>query len=166
MKEQIRLVDCLGVPSSLWLQSEDGQPRKQESMRLSRSRLRQTLLARIPPDQMVYRKTCTSAELPAQGGGPVQLRFADGSTAECDLLIVADGASSKIRTSLLPHETNRYAGVTMLYVSAFDPVQVHLSIPACKIAILGPVHNRHIELQLKLISLTICEIQSTSNMVG
>lgn len=48
----------------------------------------------------------------------MQLSFADGSSAECDLLVVADGANSKLRGSLLPDETNRYAGITMLYVSS------------------------------------------------
>ncbi|UKZ72526.1 hypothetical protein TrVFT333_000156 [Trichoderma virens FT-333] len=36
---------------------------------------------------------------------------ADKTTTECDLLIVADGASSKIRSKLRPDDTLQYAGV-------------------------------------------------------
>ena len=81
-----------------------------------RSRLRQVLLARVPPENVQYGKACVFAVPAAEAGQPVQLAFADGSGAECDLLVVADGTNSKLRAALLPHEANRYAGVCMLFV--------------------------------------------------
>ncbi len=66
---------------------------------------------------MEYGKVCVSAEPAAEAGQPVQLTFQDGSTTEADLLVVADGANSKLRRALLPGEVNRYAGVCMLFVS-------------------------------------------------
>lgn len=82
-----------------------------------RSNLRNTLLNHVPPDQVRYSSNCMSAVPAAQEGQAVQLRFADESSAECDLLVVADGANSRIRTALMPHEQNRYAGLCMLFVS-------------------------------------------------
>jgi len=57
-----------------------------------------------------------SRNVQTHAGQPVQLSFADGTTSECDLLVVADGANSKLRNALLPQETIRYAGVCMLFV--------------------------------------------------
>ena len=75
------------------------------------------MLARVPSEHLHYGKVCLSAVPAAVAGQPVQLAFADGSGAKCDLLVVADGTNSKLRAALLPHETNRYAGVCMLFVS-------------------------------------------------
>jgi 2-polyprenyl-6-methoxyphenol hydroxylase-like FAD-dependent oxidoreductase len=85
-------------------------------LRIMRTRLRQTLLSRVQPEYLQYGKICTSAVPAAEAGQPVQLSFADGTKSECDLLVVADGANSKLRTALLPHEFNRYAGICMLFV--------------------------------------------------
>ena len=86
-------------------------------LRIARSRLRQTLLAKVPSEYVEYGKTCISALPISQTGQPVQLAFSDGTEAECDLLVVADGANSKLRSSLMPHEQPRYAGICMLFVS-------------------------------------------------
>ena len=43
--------------------------------------------------------------------GRVEARFADGSTAVGDVLVGADGASSRVRAQLLPHATPADAGV-------------------------------------------------------
>ena len=83
-----------------------------------RSHLRRVLLSRVPQDVVQYGKIVVSAQPPVRPGEPVRIELADGSIEECDLLIVADGAYSKIRAQLLPHEVPRYAGVCMLLVSA------------------------------------------------
>lgn len=44
------------------------------------------------------------------GGGDVAVTLADGSRAEADLLVCADGISSAARTALLPQVTPAYAG--------------------------------------------------------
>jgi 2,6-dihydroxypyridine 3-monooxygenase len=45
-------------------------------------------------------------------GDRVRVRFADGGTDDCDLLVCADGAASSARAVLLPGSTARYAGYT------------------------------------------------------
>ena len=99
------------------VQDKDGEPVGIDSLRIMRSHLRRTLLSRVPSDLVHFSKVCTSAEPASQPGQPVQMTFADGSTEECDLLVVAEGANSRLRAALLPHEVNRYAGVCMLFVS-------------------------------------------------
>ena len=46
----------------------------------------------------------------SQRGEQVQVRFADGSTATCDLLVCADGISSSARAALQPQARPAYAG--------------------------------------------------------
>ncbi|KAK9864789.1 hypothetical protein WJX84_005645 [Apatococcus fuscideae] len=101
-----------GSPAS---RDKKGNIMTQETLRIMRTHVRKALLARIPPEYMRYGKICTSAEPAAKPGDPVQIIFADGSTDECDLLVVADGASSKLRAALLPQEVNRYAGISMMF---------------------------------------------------
>lgn len=96
---------------------------KFEVLRIMRTRLRQTLLGEVPKEYLHYGKICTSATPAARDGQPVQLSFADGSREECDLLVVADGANSKLRSSLMPSESKRYAGVCMLFVRLFVTLQ-------------------------------------------
>jgi 2-polyprenyl-6-methoxyphenol hydroxylase-like FAD-dependent oxidoreductase len=67
---------------------------------VSRTALRQILLEGVE-DAVVFGKTFTAFE-PADGGHVIA-RFADGSTAEGDILVGADGASSRVRRELLPH---------------------------------------------------------------
>src|SRR5690606_16094450 len=61
-------------------------------------------------EQVVHTgKTCRRIE---QRSGGVQVEFEDGSTAEGDVLIAADGIHSAIRRSFLPDSRARYAGYT------------------------------------------------------
>lgn len=90
-----------------------------ESLRIMRTRLQQTLLSRIPASFLKFGKTCISANPPKSKGKHIELTFQDGSSTKCDILIVADGANSKLRTMLLPNEVNNYAGICMVFVSSF-----------------------------------------------
>ncbi len=57
----------------------------------------------------------TACESAAQlKDGRMEVKLNDGSTEECDLLIVADGASSKIRGHLRPNDGLNYAGVVTI----------------------------------------------------
>lgn len=51
-----------------------------------------------------------SADEGAASGGPVTLRFANGATHDCDLLVAADGIGSLARRQLLPAAAPAYAG--------------------------------------------------------
>ncbi|KAK9840152.1 hypothetical protein WJX74_004180 [Apatococcus lobatus] len=70
-----------------------GEFSTQTTMRIMRAHLQRALLDRVPSDCVHYGKLAQSALPAAQPDGPVQLSFADGSRAECDLLVVADGAN-------------------------------------------------------------------------
>lgn len=57
-----------------------------------------------------------------EGDGSVTAFFADGESIECDLLVGADGAGSRVRKQLLPNSTRRDTGVTIIYFKApFTP---------------------------------------------
>lgn len=113
------------------VKEKDGEMVGVDSLRIMRSHLRRSLLSRVPLEAVQFGKVCMSAEPAASPGQPVQMTFADGSSEECDLLVVADGANSKLRAALLPHEVNRYAGVCMLYVSPHARWML-LRMPVCE----------------------------------
>lgn len=103
-------------------------------LRIMRMRLRQVLLEKVPPGCLHFGKMCLAA-IPGTGfDSTVRLAFADSTEAQCDLLVVADGANSKLRTTLLPNEKNRYTGVCMLAVSLLPQVNVSFrSTSTCKL---------------------------------
>ena len=118
------------VPSTVWLtlacplQDKQSDPQAFDSMGIMRSYVRRAILSRVPQDAVHYGKVCVAAQPARKPGDPVRMEFSDGSTEECDLLVVADGANSKVRTALLPQEVNRYAGVCMLMVRS-SPLRSH-----------------------------------------
>lgn len=53
--------------------------------------------------------------------GRVRVTLSDESTVECDFLVAADGANSKVRAALRPNETLQYAGAVSISANAkFD----------------------------------------------
>ncbi|UKZ45928.1 hypothetical protein TrVGV298_000122 [Trichoderma virens] len=84
-------------------------------IRIARKNLRRVLTNAVGPGRIKWNTACVDAERLPNGGFLVKLSgndiAADKTTTECDLLIVADGASSKIRSKLRPDDTLQYAGV-------------------------------------------------------
>lgn len=90
-------------------------------LRISRARLRKALLEQLPEASITYQRTCTGASLLRPDGSHqledrVRLHFSDGKQTDCDILVVADGSSSKLRAALRPGEQKGYLGVCMISV--------------------------------------------------
>lgn len=103
----------------------DGLPTA--SVRIFRAEIRRLLLeaAQLDRDGAVQWNTqCLSVTKLPSGCLAVQTRREDESEvriSECDLVIVADGANSKIRAHLRPNDTLEYAGAVMrMGVSRFS----------------------------------------------
>lgn len=78
-------------------------------IRLVRHILRDLLLDSVPSDTQIHWGTeCDSVRVLDSGGAQIGLN--DESTEECDFLVVADGANSSVRSSLLPNQKLAYAG--------------------------------------------------------
>src|SRR6266699_1055777 len=94
-------------------------------IRIARKDLRSILVeAGEATGTIAWGVSCTSAERLENGRIRVQLSGQAGSketSAECDLLIAADGAHSKIRAGLRPADTLEYAGAVQLGGSAKFP---------------------------------------------
>lgn len=93
-------------------------------MRIARHVLRTTLINGLPESATVHwDRGCESAKVLPDGR--VEVKLLDGSTDACDLLVVADGASSKIRTSLRPDDSLQFAGAVCISAcSRFAPGSV------------------------------------------
>lgn len=82
-------------------------------IRLIRYELRNLLMEGLPSHTKVYwGKGCNAARV--LDGRKIQVEIDDGSTEQCDLLIAADGANSKVRSVLLPDDTLNFAGAVCL----------------------------------------------------
>jgi 2-polyprenyl-6-methoxyphenol hydroxylase-like FAD-dependent oxidoreductase len=89
-------------------------------IRIARKNLRRTLIDAVNrTDQIRWGMACVSAAKLDDGKMRVWL---DGQpTVDCDLLIVADGANSKLRASLRPGDTLQYAGAMQMGGDAVFP---------------------------------------------
>src|ERR1700722_10374462 len=72
-----------------------------------RADLLDVLAAALPPGLVTLGKRCVSVD---GGGDAAVARFADGSTAEADVIIGADGIHSAVRTSLFGPDAPRFTG--------------------------------------------------------
>lgn len=96
----------------------DGLPRN--DFRIARYALRQQLVLGMPQGvQVHWNSACTSAS--QLKNGKMQVVLSDESMDECDLLVVADGANSKLRNSLRPDDTLNFAGAVIISATARFP---------------------------------------------
>jgi 2-polyprenyl-6-methoxyphenol hydroxylase-like FAD-dependent oxidoreductase len=77
------------------------------SMRIARNVLRRIMLDALE-DEVHWGTTCTVVE--KLENGRVAALLSNGWVEECDLLVVADGAKSKIRTRVRPDDKLKFAG--------------------------------------------------------
>jgi len=94
---------------------------------IDRTDLRDLLLDALPEGTVQWGKALTAAE--PLGGGRHLLRFTDGTTAESDLLIGADGANSRVRP-LVSEDRPAYSGLTHLEGSISDADRTHPELAA------------------------------------
>jgi 2-polyprenyl-6-methoxyphenol hydroxylase-like FAD-dependent oxidoreductase len=81
------------------------------SISVNRQTFREILAARLD-GVLRFGRTCTGFE---QGPGGVAIHFSDGSRAEAEVLVAAEGISSPIRRRYLPHARLEDAGVACVY---------------------------------------------------
>ena len=87
------------------------------SMRIARNILRKTLLQSLSEeDHIQWGKTCIATSRIDNGKTGVYL--SDDRILECDILVAADGAKSKIRSSIRPDDELSFAGPVCLMGNA------------------------------------------------
>lgn len=87
---------------------------KDQRPEIDRSVLRKIILDAVPPESVKWGHGLTSAR--ALGDGRHELTFSNGAIVECDILVGADGANSRIRPLVSP-ATPIYTGVTGAEIS-------------------------------------------------
>ncbi|MEU1457932.1 FAD-dependent oxidoreductase [Streptomyces avermitilis] len=92
------------------------------SPEIDRRQLRDLLLRSLVAGTVQWGRTLASVSGPADG--PRMLMFTDGTAVEADLVIGADGASSRVRTAVSP-ATPRYTGVSFLEAWFDDMEHAH-----------------------------------------
>ncbi|MDF7811456.1 FAD-dependent monooxygenase [Hymenobacter sp. YC55] len=80
-----------------------------DNVGIHRATLQQALLQGLPADTLVLGKPFEGFQQTPTG---VEAFFTDGTTAQADFLIGADGIRSRVRRQLLPATEPRYAGYT------------------------------------------------------
>ncbi|WP_329538968.1 FAD-dependent oxidoreductase [Streptomyces sp. NBC_01358] len=99
---------------------DEGETTKPE---IDRGQLRDLLLRSLAAGTVQWGRALDSVSEPT-GGGPRMLTFTDGTTAETDLVIGADGAFSRVRRAVSP-ATPRYTGVSFLEAHFDDMENAH-----------------------------------------
>ncbi|TGE29598.1 FAD-dependent monooxygenase [Hymenobacter metallicola] len=93
-----------------------------DNLGIHRAALQRALLVGLPTGTVRLGAQFTSFQTTNSG---VRAYFADGSQAEADALIAADGLKSPVRTQLLPRVQPRYAGYTC-WRAVVDASALHL----------------------------------------
>ncbi|KAK9320569.1 hypothetical protein V1517DRAFT_205173 [Lipomyces orientalis] len=83
------------------------------SMRIARNVLRRMLVDAVSSEDTIHwMTTCTGvAQLPS---GKVQVQLSNGQVDDCDLLVAADGAHSRIRSILRPDDNLSFAAAVCI----------------------------------------------------
>ncbi|KAF5577209.1 monooxygenase FAD-binding protein [Fusarium pseudoanthophilum] len=95
---------------------------------VSRWKLREALLHGAE-DIVEFGKQFSSYEQLGGESGGVKVHFADGDEIECDVLVGADGAGSKVRKLLLPNSQRSASGLTVVYFKAPFTPETEAMIP-------------------------------------
>lgn len=105
--QEMRQLDAEGALLAHHLPQAD----ETASPEIDRGLLRELLMTSLAPGTIRWGHALTSVGAPTDG--PRTLTFADGTTSEADLVIGADGASSRVRAAVSP-ATPSYTGVSFL----------------------------------------------------
>ncbi|KAK4556278.1 hypothetical protein LTR86_006422 [Recurvomyces mirabilis] len=89
-------------------------------MRITRNNIREVMIGAVEDEvEMKWDLICKTAAV--LKNGRVEVGLSDDTMKECDLLIIADGASSKLRACLRPDDGLNYAGVVVIGGNADFP---------------------------------------------
>lgn len=119
-----RLLDPAGT---LLLQEDTPDDAPLDRPEVDRADLRNVLLDSLPEQTVVWRRGFQHATALPQGG--YTLHFADGTSADCDLLVGADGASSRVRP-LLTDARPFHIGVNAIELGIPDIDRTHPDLAA------------------------------------
>lgn len=86
-----------------------GEKIQSSNFMIHRADLHKTLIAELLPGTLITNKRCKDI---SQHNQKVNIDFEDGTNAEVDYVIAADGIHSVVRNKLLPDAKTRYAGHT------------------------------------------------------
>ena len=85
----------------------------QSHARIARSKLREILIKNMP-SSITVNWNCGIASTQELEDGKVVVHLIDGRQEQCDLLIAADGGSSRVRRAIRPEHELRFAGAIII----------------------------------------------------
>lgn len=106
--QALRHLDILDASGAL-LSHLDATDPQTSVVAIHRAALHNILLDAAEPHQLITDRRVVDIDLHQ---GARQVRFADGSRAQADVIVVADGIHSAARRALVPDSAPRYAGYT------------------------------------------------------
>ncbi len=113
---------------------------------IHRADLHDVLIQQLPPEIVHVGKQCVDID---QNEGGVKIYFKDGTHADHDYLVAADGIHSPVRKKLIPTSKTRYAGYTC-WRGVTEQIPDNLDMdetsetwgPGCRLGIVPMTHNR------------------------